>query len=463
MNPVRRLPWQGVALTVACVWLIAGCGGSHSNSTPAAGTPGATYAVSAYVAGLAGSNLVLQNNGTDNLNGVAGTTAFSTTLTSGSAYKVTVLTQPSAPAQVCSVTDGAGTIGTQSVVVLVSCITTGRYAYVANKGSQNISAFAIDASTGALSALASSPIPIVGSVSLQEAKIDPSGAYLYVVDNGANAIFGFSISPTDGSLTAVSNPPTATGKQPVSLAFDSTGAYLYVANAADNTISGYSRSTTTGVLTPLAGSPYKISGANPAPGQMVRAGNYLYVANTGSNSVDVYFIATATGALTEGVAGSPFATDTGPYSIAVDPQGLVAYVANTGQSLAGSISAFTIDSESGILIAVGGNPLPIPVSKALSIDRQSKFLFVTETGGVAVYPIVNTATGLLGTLVAGSPFTTGGNPYSVRADPTDQFVYVGNDATANVSQFTFDSGTGVLTSAGALVNAGTNPDFIAID
>ncbi len=82
--------------------------------------------------------------------------------------------------------------------------------------------------------------------------------------------------------------------------------------------------------------------------------------------------------------------------------------------------------------------------------------------GLAVYPI-DATTAALGTASTGSPFATGTNPYSVSIDPTGDFVYVANDQSANVSEFTLNSTTGVLSPVmGSPVAAGSNPDFIAI-
>jgi 6-phosphogluconolactonase len=113
--------------------------------------------------------------------------------------------------------------------------------------------------------------------------------------------------------------------------------------------------------------------------------------------------------------------------------------------------------------------LGLKAAQGITIDPAGKFLFLTETSssppvnGVSVYPI-NKTTGVLGTLVAGSPFAGGGSSaFSVSIDPTGKFVYVGNDQSANVSEFTLNSATGVLTSvAGSPIPAGTLPDFIAI-
>ena len=83
-----------------------------------------TFVVSADVDGLAGSGLVLQNNGGDDLEVILSETrAFDTALTDGAAYEVSVLTQPSAPQQTCTVTDGVGTVAGSDVTAFVTCAT----------------------------------------------------------------------------------------------------------------------------------------------------------------------------------------------------------------------------------------------------------------------------------------------------------------------------------------------------
>ena len=81
------------------------------------------YQVSGTIQGLAGSNLVLQNNGGDNLTVAPNATAFSFVkkLDGGSGYKVAVLSQPSNPAQSCSVSRGQGNSSADVKTVLVTC------------------------------------------------------------------------------------------------------------------------------------------------------------------------------------------------------------------------------------------------------------------------------------------------------------------------------------------------------
>jgi len=62
----------------------------------------------------------LQNNSADNLTFTAnGTANFNTTLSNGSTYLVTVLTQPTN--ETCTVTNGSGTISSANVTVSVAC------------------------------------------------------------------------------------------------------------------------------------------------------------------------------------------------------------------------------------------------------------------------------------------------------------------------------------------------------
>lgn len=87
-----------------------------------------SFAVGGRVIGLAGSGLVLQNNAGDDLAIAAdGTFSFATPVASGESYEVTVLAQPSGPAQTCAVSGGTGIIGAGPVASVVVNCTTNTY------------------------------------------------------------------------------------------------------------------------------------------------------------------------------------------------------------------------------------------------------------------------------------------------------------------------------------------------
>jgi hypothetical protein len=83
-----------------------------------------TFTIRGTVSGLAGSGLVLQNNGGDDVGVQAdGDFAFATKIPSGSQYAVTVTTQPESPPQACSVQNGSGTVGDADVEnITVTCV-----------------------------------------------------------------------------------------------------------------------------------------------------------------------------------------------------------------------------------------------------------------------------------------------------------------------------------------------------
>ena len=139
---VNKLTWVTLIATAVA---LAGC--------PL--TLGAKYTVGGTLTGLQGTGLVLQDNGGKQLTlDSNGEFTLSDRLSSKDSYAVTVVTQPTDPTQTCSVRNGSGTIGKTNVTnVIVNCVEAGRFAYVANQLSNNISAYAINAS-GALSAVA---------------------------------------------------------------------------------------------------------------------------------------------------------------------------------------------------------------------------------------------------------------------------------------------------------------------
>lgn len=87
--------------------------------------PVPTYTVGGTVSGLEGTGLALLLNGGSSLAIAAdGSFTFPGALASGSAYAVTVGTQPTGPAQTCAVANGGGTIAGANVTdVSVTCVT----------------------------------------------------------------------------------------------------------------------------------------------------------------------------------------------------------------------------------------------------------------------------------------------------------------------------------------------------
>jgi hypothetical protein len=102
--------------------LLAGCAnGTDSGSGPI--QTNQTYTVGGTVSGLAGGQLVLQNNAGNNLTVSSnGSFTFNTPLSAGDFFLVTVLTQPSSPAQSCIVNNSEGAVFSSNVTnIEVTC------------------------------------------------------------------------------------------------------------------------------------------------------------------------------------------------------------------------------------------------------------------------------------------------------------------------------------------------------
>jgi 6-phosphogluconolactonase (cycloisomerase 2 family) len=499
---------SGQTCTVA-----AGSGTATANVTNVAVTctsTASTITVGGTVSGLTGTGLVLQDNNGDDLPVASnGSFVFATAIGSSATYSVTVKTQPTVPAQGCTVTNGSGTAaGANITSVTVTCLNMGQFAYTANNQSNSLSQWKIDPATGNLTP-AGANVPVGGSP--DAVSLAPNGKWAFSATNNGLMIYAFSIDPNTGALTAVPGSPF-TNSQFVSghpnpdIAVDPTSHYLYLASLNDGTVGGFAIDQTTGALTALPGAPYTAgTGAGAIPAFSPN-GKFLYIMNQTANTVSAYAIG-SDGALSN-VTGSPFATGvTTPTWISFTPNGSFAYVSGSGSN---NIAAFTVDANTGALSPIAGGVYATNDSypSDITIDSAGKHLYVPNKHGatIAAFTVngdgtltsigsatagsgttflqidVNgkyayasagsaTANGLYGyaidpttgalTALAGSPYATGSQPLFVTIDPSGTYAYTANYGSANVSGFKIDPATGVPASLGNFA-AGMAPFVVSI-
>jgi len=135
------------------------------------------------------------------------------------------------------------------------------FAYVTNSGSNDISVYAIDATTGTLSEIAGSPF--AGAVSPYSVTVDPSGKFAYVANGSSffsGSVSAFNIDATTGALTEVAGSPFATGSFRSSVTIHPSGKFAYVVNGnfqfSPGNVSAFSINATSGALSEIAGSPF---------------------------------------------------------------------------------------------------------------------------------------------------------------------------------------------------------------
>ncbi len=113
-------------LAVAACGEVTGMPGTDGGDDDDPDASAERFSIGGMVANLRGTGLVLRNNGGDDLAiAASGTFEFATALASGTDFAVTVQSQPTGPAQVCTVSGGTGTVASADVTsVTVNCVTT---------------------------------------------------------------------------------------------------------------------------------------------------------------------------------------------------------------------------------------------------------------------------------------------------------------------------------------------------
>jgi len=79
--------------------------------------------------------------------------------------------------------------------------------------------------------------------------VDPTGKFAYVANSGSDDISMYTINSTTGALT--STGMIATDRFPTSIAVHPSGKFAYVTNSALNQVEIYSIDGVTGALTPI--------------------------------------------------------------------------------------------------------------------------------------------------------------------------------------------------------------------
>ena len=190
-----------------------------------------------------------------------------------------------------------GTIATGGRAIAVAVDPTGKFAYVATESGPPdvVSMYTINGTTGALTSIGTiaAETDINGGLVLASVAADPASNFAYVTNSGSNNVSMYTINGTTGALTSIGTIAAGTG--PASVAVDPTGKFAYVANSGSNDVSMYTLDSTTGALT-LTGSV--AAGSSPSSIAIHPSGKFAYVTNSGSNNVSMYSIDATTGALT---------------------------------------------------------------------------------------------------------------------------------------------------------------------
>ena len=473
-------------------FILAACGGGGGGGNPGGGLPTVTqtsFPVGGTVTGLVSSGLVLQQN-TDGdevtIGPSGGTFTFPVALPSGSAYSVSIKTQPNiGPLQVCSVTNGDGDVSGGAVTnIAVSCVTkTSKFLYVTNPTASSVSGYTINASTGALTAIAGSPFATEPNPRYVTA--EPTGKYVYVTTLGNSTnppqVSGFSLNATSGALTKLANSPyplSATSPpSPSSLAINTpalhpSGLFGYLSIPIPNaTVYGAALSLSTGDLSEIASFPisYGFDGQTPV---IDSTGKDLYLpsdASAGSSGrITGYQIGLTSGVLTPN--GTPVSTGGDNPIAALTPDGFFLIVANQASNTLVSMERDT----GGVLrlvgspVATGGAPGTRP--GVFTYDGLGSILYLSLAAPVGApsppAPLlaafnVDLNFGELSPL-AGSPYSSNGATLSPSVHPSGKFLYQVNDSNGTIQRYSIGQ-NGVPTLVGDVATPADAPSVLIVD
>lgn len=401
-----------------------------------------SFSVGGTVSGLAGTGLLLELNGNDDLPISAnGGFTFAGTWLSGANYAVTVKAQPSGISQTCTLMNSQGVIGAAAVNVSVSCATN---AYTVG---------------GTVTGLSGSDLVLQVNGS-QDLTVGVNGSFVFPTSlaSGTNYTVTIKTQPVVRHeiclLANESGTIAATNVGTVSVNCSTVVGFVYTLDP-DMSLAIYGISQTTGAPLP-SGSPVPV-GSHPTSVIAAPGGKFLSVVSSISNTISVYAVDPNQGALA--AVGLPVATGSQPTSLAFAPSGAYLFVSNFGDS---TISTYAFDGTIGSLTAVGNQlSLASGTRNFLSVTPDGKFLYVlgwvpgsnagTATVTVTAYAI-NAANGALS---AGPAIQPNVNSQAMTMDPLGRFLYLDSQtatpssSTATVLTYAIDSTTGALTSIGS--------------
>jgi 6-phosphogluconolactonase (cycloisomerase 2 family) len=292
----------------------------------------------------------------------------------------------------------------------ISVDLAGRFAFVANYTTNNVSVYAIDAVTRALTEVLGSPFP--AGTSPTAVKVDSSGRFLYVSNYGfpgSGTVSAYMINATTGALAAISGSPFVASNGSSSIDIDASGRFVYATNLLNDTISMFSIDPTSGVLTKIQ--DLSVTNARPISITADPTGRFIYVATAcGTNWV---FSINATSGLLSRVdaaaGGLCFGSPGAPDIAAIDPSGSHLYTGDF--SMGNDIGAFDIDAIAGTVTPVTGSPFATGSGTlSVTVDQSGNYAYVTGSAGVYAFKI-----GSSGALSAlpGGVVAAGSSPISI--------------------------------------------------
>lgn len=327
-----------------------------------------------------------------------------------------------------------------SMLVLLAGLQAHNFVYTNDdiNGPNTVSAFYVNKS-GKLTPLFGSPFPTnglgssIGFFASNRIAVHTDGKFLYVANSGSNDVSVFNVNKLTGFLTLVEGSPFATGSFAsfgISLGSTPDGKFLIAANSDSSNITVF-RVHKSGRLTQILNSPF-LTQSNPDGIRISPNGKFLTVAQPNANQIEIFQINRKNGALTSlGVTpGQVTGNNSGVAGVDIDSSGKLLY-GGVANSIETAIDGYYI-SRHGTLSSISKAPFVIPSGVnsnvvLLNYQHKKKILLVSNQNSNTITSFDVAKNGVL-QLVA-SPFfmNAGANRPSGMATRKDgKLLYVAN-------------------------------------
>lgn len=299
--------------------------------------------------------------------------------------------------------------------------------------------------------------------------IHPNGRFLYACNEigefqgkKTGAASAFAIDPTTGKLTALNDQPSG-GQGPCYVRVDGSGKNLLVANYGGGSVAVLPIDETTGTLAaPSATVQHEGKSVDPNRQQGPHAhsfnpspdNRFALACDLGLDKVMVYQLESAEGELTANDPPSAsVAPGAGPRHLAFSNDGKFVYV---GNEMGNTVTAFAYDAQQGALKEIQSlSTLPEAFAEnsfvaEVAMHPTGRFLYISNRGhnSIAVFS-VDPASGRL--TAVNHPSTGGDWPRHFKIDPSGKWMIVANQNSGDLVSFAIDQEKGTLAQAGSKV------------
>jgi 6-phosphogluconolactonase len=293
--------------------------------------------------------------------------------------------------------------------------------------------------------------------------ISPDARHLYAANEISDFAGGhdgsasaFSLDRASGKLTP-KNVVSSGGAGPCNIAVDHSGRVVFVADGAGGSLASYRILADGSLSEPVSNFHFPGHSVNPVRQKTAYThcttvspdNRYLVVNDLGLDRITTYRFDPSTAILTQN--GSDFyqaIPGSGPRGFIFHPNRRWAYSVN---EILSTVDALAWDQKQGTLTRLQNLPTApseftgTNMPATARVERTGRFLYISNRGAntIGVFSIDQNR----GTLEQIQQIPCGGStPRHFTIDPTEHWLLVGNQASANITILKRDAQTGLLTS-----------------